>query len=144
MAKEEVGKLRLRIPGGNATPAPPVGPALGQRGINIMEFCKAFNAATQDRKGEIVPVIITVYSDRSFTFELKQMSSADMIKKELGIEKGSGKPNKEKVGEIKRSQLRKLAEKKIVDMNTDDIEATIRMMEGTAKNMGVVVIDDEK
>lgn len=141
MAKKVVGYVKLMVPGGNATPAPPVGPALGQRGINIMEFCKAFNAKTQDKKGLNLPVVITVYQDRSFTFEIKQPTAADLIKRELNIQKGSAKPNKEKVGKITISQLRKLVEQKMPDLNTDDIEAGVRMFIGTARNMGVDVVE---
>jgi large subunit ribosomal protein L11 len=141
MAKKVVDVLKLQIPAGKANPAPPVGPALGQRGINIMEFCKAFNEKTKDMIGYNIPVIITVYADRSFTFITKQPPVTDFLKKAAGIQKGSSNPLKDKVGKITRAQLREIAEKKLPDLNTDDIEAAMRTVEGSAKSMGIEIID---
>lgn len=140
MAKKIINQIKLQIPGGQANPAPPVGPALGQHGVNIMEFCKAFNAKTKDANGMIIPVVITVYADRSFSFITKTPPASVLILKELGIEKGSGVPNKEKVGSIKRDQLKKIAEIKIHDLNASDINAAIRIIAGTARSMGVNVV----
>ncbi len=139
MAKKIEGTLKLKIQAGSASPAPPVGPALGQRGINIMEFCKAFNAKTQDQKGDVLPVVITVYVDKSFTFIVKKPSAADLIKKELGLKKGSGMPNKEKVGEVDMATLKKLAEVKMPDLNTDDLDAATNMFAGAAKSIGLLI-----
>lgn len=139
MAKKVTRILKLQIPGGIANPSPPVGPALGQFGVNIMEFCKAFNAKTQDHKGIIVPVIITIYSDRSFTFITKTPPVSVLILKETGIEKGSGEPNKNKVGKINKEKVQKIAQQKMVDLNTENIEAAMRIVEGTARSMGIVV-----
>jgi large subunit ribosomal protein L11 len=141
MAKKVVDVLKLQIPAGKANPAPPVGPALGQRGINIMEFCKAFNEKTKDMIGYNIPVIITVYADRSFTFITKQPPVTDFLKKAAGIQKGSSNPLKDKVGKITRAQLREIAEKKLPDLNTDDIEEAMRTVEGSAKSMGIEIID---
>ena len=141
MAKEIVGYVKLQIKGGQANPAPPVGPALGQRGINIMEFCKAFNAKTQESMGKIIPVEISVFSDRSFTFITKTPPVPTLIIEFAGIEKGSGVPNKEIVGVIKRDKVREIAEIKMPDLNAHDVEAAIRMVEGTARSMGVTVED---
>lgn len=141
MAKKIIGSVKLRVIGGSATPAPPVGPALGQRGVNIMEFCKAFNAKTQDKKGEVIPIILTVYADKSFTFVMKQQSAGDLIKKAANFTKGSSKPNKDSVATIKREELRKLAEIKMPDLNTDSLESALTMLEGSAKSMGVKVVD---
>ncbi|MEN3038657.1 MAG: 50S ribosomal protein L11 [Candidatus Kryptonium sp.] len=141
MAKKVVGYVKLQIPGGQATPAPPVGPALGQRGINIMEFCKQFNARTQDKMGLILPVIVTVYSDKSFTFVVKTPPASVLLKKAAGIEKGSSEPKRVKVGKVTRQQIREIAQMKMPDLNTNDIEAAMRMIEGTAKSMGIEVID---
>ena len=141
MAKKVVEVLKLQIPAGKANPSPPVGPALGQRGINIMEFCKAFNEKTKDMMGYIIPVEITVYSDRSFTFITKQPPVTDLLKKAAGIQKGSSNPLKEKVGKITKAQLREIAEKKLPDLNTDDIEAAMRTVAGSAKSMGIDIVD---
>ena len=141
MAKKVVEVLKLQIPAGKANPSPPVGPALGQRGINIMEFCKAFNEKTKDMMGYIIPVEITVYSDRSFTFITKQPPVTDLLKKAAGIQKGSSNPLKDKVGKITKAQLREIAEKKLPDLNTDDIEAAMRTVAGSAKSMGIEIVD---
>ena len=140
MAKKIISQIKLQIPGGQANPAPPVGPALGQHGVNIMEFCKAFNAKTKDANGMITPVVITVYADRSFSFITKTPPAAVLIIKELGIEKGSGVPNKEKVGSIKIDQLKKIAEIKMKDLNATDIDAAVKIIAGTARSMGVDVV----
>lgn len=139
MAKKVVGIVKLQLQAGQANPSPPVGPALGQHGVNIVEFCKAFNAKTQDKVGLIIPVIITIYSDRSFTFITKTPPAAVLLKKAAKIEKGSKEPNREKVGKITRQQLREIAELKMPDLNANDIEAAMRIIEGTARNMGIVV-----
>ena len=140
MAKKIIGQIRLQIPGGQANPAPPVGPALGQQGVNIMEFCKAFNAKTKDANGMITPVVITVYADRSFSFITKTPPASVLILKELGIEKGSGVPNKEKVGSINKDQLKKIAEIKMPDLNAADVDAAMRIVAGTARSMGIDVV----
>ncbi len=130
----------MQIPAGKANPAPPIGPALGQHGVNIMEFCKAFNAKTQNDDPDMkIPVVITVYADRSFTFETKTPPAADLLRKASGIAKGSGKANREKVGSIKRSQIEEIAKKKMVDLNTTDLAAAMRTIEGTAKSMGLTI-----
>ncbi len=139
MAKEIEAMIKLQIPAGKATPAPPIGPALGQKGINIMQFCNEFNQKTKDQDGIILPVIITVYKDKSFTFEIKTPPVSELIKRTLKIEKGSGEPNKNKVGRLTKKQIREIAEKKLKDLNTDDIEAAMRIVEGTARSMGVEV-----
>jgi large subunit ribosomal protein L11 len=131
--------IKLQVVAGKATPAPPIGPALGQAGVNIMMFCKEFNARTSDQPGMVIPVVITVYEDRSFTFELKTPPAAILIKKAIGIESGSGEPNKKKVGTITREKVREIAETKMVDLNAADIDAAMRMVEGTARSMGVLV-----
>ena len=141
MAKKIVGQVKLQLPAGKATPAPPVGPALGQHGVNIMEFCKQFNAKTADQAGLIIPAVITVYADRSFTFELKTPPAAVLLKKAVGIESGSGVPNKTKVGKIQRSKVREIAELKRKDLNANDTEAAMRMIEGTARSMGLEITD---
>ena len=141
MAKKVVEVLKLQIPAGKANPSPPVGPALGQRGINIMEFCKAFNEKTKDMMGYTIPVEITVYNDRSFTFITKQPPVTDFLKKAAGIQKGSSNPLKEKVGKITKAQLREIAEKKLPDLNTDDIEAAMKTIAGSAKSMGIDIVD---
>ena len=139
MAKKILTLIKLQIPGGQANPAPPVGPALGQHGVNIMEFCKAFNAQTQQDTGTIIPVEITVYEDRSFTFITKTPPAAVLIKQAIGLDKGSGEPNREKVGTITSSQVRQIAETKLVDLNARDVDQAMRIIEGTARSMGVEV-----
>jgi len=139
VAKKVVGTVKLQIPAGNATPAPPVGPALGQAGINIMEFCKAFNARTQSQAGLIIPAVITVYADKSFTFITKTPPAAVLLKKAAKLEKGSGEPNKEKVGTVTRVQVKEIAELKMPDLNANTIEMAERMVEGTARSMGIEV-----
>ena len=139
MAKKVLTLIKLQIPGGQANPAPPVGPALGQHGVNIMEFCKAFNAQTAQENGRIIPVEITVFEDRSFTFITKTPPAAVLIKEAAGIEKGSGEPNREKVGRITKDQVRQIAEKKMPDLNAHDVEQASRIIEGTARSMGVEV-----
>jgi large subunit ribosomal protein L11 len=140
MAKKIIGQIKLQIPAGQANPAPPVGPALGQHGVNIMEFCKAFNEKTSKDTGTIIPVIITVYQDRSFTFITKTPPAAVLIKSEINLEKGSGEPNREKVGEITKAQLEKIAKIKMQDLNARDLENAARIIEGTAKSLGVKVV----
>ncbi len=139
MAKKVISTIKLQIPAGQANPSPPVGPALGQAGVNIMEFCKAFNARTQDKQGLIIPVVITVYADRSFTFITKTPPAAVLLKKAAGIEKGSGEPNRNKVGTVSRDKIKEIAEIKMQDLNANDLEAAMRMIEGTARSMGLVV-----
>jgi large subunit ribosomal protein L11 len=139
MAKRIVSTIKLQIPAGEANPAPPVGPALGQHGVNIMEFCKAFNAKTESQKGTVIPVIISVYDDKSFTFVTKTPPAATLIKKALKIEKGSGEPNKNKVGKLTKSQLEEIARIKLPDLNARDMEAAQRIIIGTARSMGVEV-----
>ena len=139
MAKKISGFIKMQIPGGSANPAPPVGPALGQHGVNIMEFCKAFNAKTQEMQGKIVPVVITVYADRSFTFITKTPPASSLLLEAAGLKKGSGEPNREKVGEVKKMQLKEIAELKMEDLNASDLDSAIRMIEGTAKSMGLIV-----
>ena len=139
MAKKILTLIKLQIPGGQANPAPPVGPALGQHGVNIMEFCKAFNAQTQQENGRITPVEITVYEDRSFDFITKTPPAAVLIKEALRIEKGSGEPNRTKVGTLSAAALKEIAEIKMSDLNTTDVESAMRTIAGTAKNMGVTV-----
>ncbi|ASW42143.1 MULTISPECIES: 50S ribosomal protein L11 [Eubacteriales] len=139
MAKKVTGIIKLQLPAGKATPAPPVGPALGQHGVNIMGFCKEYNAKTANQAGLTIPVVITVYQDRSFSFVLKTPPAAVLIKKELGIESGSGVPNKNKVGKLTKDQVRKIAELKMPDLNAASIESAMSMVIGTAKSMGVTV-----
>jgi large subunit ribosomal protein L11 len=141
MAKKISGYIKLQIPAGQANPSPPVGPALGQRGVNIMEFCKQFNAKTADKAGLIIPVVITVYADKSFTFITKTPPAAVLIKKSIKLDKGSGEPNKNKVGTITRAQLQEIAETKMPDLNANDIDHAINMIAGTARSMGVKVKD---
>lgn len=139
MAKKVIAIIKLQIPAGEATPAPPVGPALGQHGINIMEFCKSYNAQTASQKGLIVPVEITVFEDRSFTFITKTPPASVLLKKAAGLEKGSGEPNKQKVGKVSKNQIREIAELKLKDLNTNDVEAAMKIIEGTARSMGIEV-----
>ena len=141
MAKKVTGTVKLQIPAGAANPAPPVGPALGAQGVNIMAFCKEFNAKTQDKAGLVSPVIITVYADRSFSLVFKSPPASVLLKKEAGLAKGSSTPNKDKVGKVTREQLKKIVEIKKADLNTTDVEAAMRMIAGTARNMGIEVID---
>src|SRR5204863_9033994 len=140
MAKKVTGQIKLQIPGGQANPAPPVGPALGQRGVNIMEFCKAFNAKTQDQKGTIIPVIITVYSDRSFTFITKTPPASNLLFKAAKVEKGSGEPNKNKVGKVTKKQVEEIAKLKLPDLNTTNLDSAIKTIEGAARSMGLEVV----
>lgn len=141
MAKKVMKLVKLQIPAGKATPAPPVGPALGQAQVNIMGFCKEFNARTADQAGMIIPVVISVYEDRSFTFITKTPPAPVLLKKAAGIESGSGEPNKKKVGTVTRDQVKEIAETKMVDLNAADVEAAMRMVEGTARSMGITVQD---
>ncbi|MDZ4655846.1 MAG: 50S ribosomal protein L11 [Coriobacteriia bacterium] len=141
MAKKAVGFIKLQIPGGQANPAPPVGPALGQHQVNIMQFCQAFNAATQDKMGTIIPVEITVYEDRSISFITKTPPAAVLLKQAAGIESGSPTPNRTKVASVTRQQVREIAELKLADLNANDIEAAMKIIEGTARSMGVTVED---
>ena len=137
--KKIVGLIKLQINAGAANPAPPVGPALGQHGVNIMEFCKAYNAATESQRGNVIPVEITVYEDRSFTFILKTPPAAELIKKAAGLQKGSSVPHKDKVGKITKDQVREIATTKLPDLNANDVEAAMKIIEGTARSMGVTV-----
>ena len=142
MAKKIVGYVKLQVPAGSATPSPPIGPALGQRGLNIMEFCKAFNAATQElEKGSPIPVVITAYADKSFTFEMKSPPVSFFIKKAVNLKSGSKLPGKESAGTITLAQLRDIAEKKMKDLNANDIEAAAKIIEGSARSMGLQVVD---
>lgn len=141
MAKKVVAIVKLEIEAGKANPAPPIGPALAQHGINLMQFCKEYNARTSNRLGDIIPAEITVFSDQSFKFILKTPPTASLIRKAAGIEKGSSEPNREKVGSITSAQLREIAEVKMPDLNAYDIEAAMKQIEGTARNMGVLIID---
>ena len=139
MAKKITGYIKLQIPAGAATPAPPVGPALGQQGVNIMEFCKAFNARTQKDQGLIIPVVITVFSDRSFTFITKTPPAAVLLREAAGVEKGSGEPNRHKVASVSREKVREIAELKLPDLNANDVDAAMRIIEGTARSMGIEI-----
>ena len=139
MAKKVIGFIKLQIPAGKANPAPPVGPALGQHGVNIMEFCKAFNAKTQEQAGKLIPVEITVFADRSFTFITKTPPAASLLLEALGIQQGSGEPNREKIGTVTNAQLKEIAEIKMPDLNASNVESAIRMIAGTARSMGIVV-----
>ncbi len=141
MAKKVIAQIKLQIPAGAANPAPPVGPALGQQGVNIMEFCKAFNARTKDAGGLITPVVITVFADRSFTFITKTPPTSVLIMKELGKDKGSGVPNKDKIGELTKDQVKKIAQLKLADLNAASVEAAMKTVAGTARSMGVTVAD---
>jgi large subunit ribosomal protein L11 len=139
MARKVLTEIKLQVPGGAANPAPPVGPALGQHGVNIMEFCKAFNAQTQDQGGTIIPVVITVYEDRSFTFITKTPPAAVLIKQAISLDKGSPEPNRNKVGKISKDQVRAIAEQKLPDLNAHDVDQAMKIIEGTARSMGVEV-----
>jgi len=139
MAKKIVGMVKLQVPAGKATPSPPVGPALGQHGVNIMEFCKNFNEQTRGKEGLIIPVVVTIYADHSFTFITKTPPAAILLKQAAGIAKGSGKPNKEKVGKVTRDQIRDIAKTKMPDLNAIDMEEAIKIIEGTARSMGLEV-----
>jgi len=139
MARKVLTTIKLQIPAGQATPTPPVGPALGQHGLNIMEFCKAFNAQTQDKQGLIIPAVITVYADRSFSFELKSPPAAVLLKRIANIPKGSPESNREKVGSVTEDQLKEIAEMKMVDLNASSVESAMRMIAGTARSMGLTV-----
>ncbi|HLP41959.1 MAG TPA: 50S ribosomal protein L11 [Fibrobacteria bacterium] len=139
MAKKITGYIKLQVNAGAANPSPPIGPALGQKGLNIMEFCKAFNAQTQDKKGYIIPVVITVYADRSFTFITKTPPTPILLKKAVGIESGSGEPNRKKVGKVTQKQIEEIAKMKMPDLNTTNLEAAMSMVAGTAKSMGLEI-----
>ena len=141
MAKKITGYIKLQLPAGQANPSPPVGPALGQHGVNIMQFCKAYNARTQKQAGMIIPVVITVYSDRSFTFITKTPPASRLLLKAAGLEKGSGVPNRDKVGKVTRAQVQEIAETKMEDLYANDIEMAMRTIEGTARSMGITVVD---
>ena len=139
MAKKVTGQIKLQIPAGQATPAPPVGPALGQASVNIMDFCKNFNARTQSQQGMIIPVVITVYADRSYTFITKTPPAAVLLRKAAGVEKGSGEPNRNKVGKVSKAQVEEIARTKLPDLNAASLEAAVRIVEGTARSMGLDV-----
>ncbi len=141
MAKKVVAQVRLQLPAGKATPAPPVGPALGQRGVNIMEFCKRFNAETADKAGMILPVVITIYEDKSFTFVVKTPPASFLLKRAAGVEKGSSEPKRKVVGKVTRKQIEEIARIKLPDLNVNSLEAAIRIIEGTAKSMGIEIVD---
>ena len=140
MAKKVLTLIKLQIPGGQANPAPPVGPALGQHGVNIMEFCKGFNAQTQNQEGLILPVVVTIFQDRTFTFVVKTPPAAVLLKRAAGIAKASAVPHKDKIGKVSRQQVREIAQTKLVDLNTDNIDAAMRIVEGTARSMGIDVV----
>ncbi len=137
--KEIITKVKLQIPAGKANPAPPIGPALGQHGLNIMDFCKQYNAATKDKGDVIIPVEITIFKDRSFTFILKTPPAADLLRKAAGVEKGSGEPNKTKVGKVSKAKIKEIAETKMADLNANDIDAAMKIVAGTARSMGLTV-----
>ncbi len=139
MAKKVIARVKLQCPAGQANPSPPVGPALGQHGVNIMEFCKAYNARTQDQQGLIIPAVVTVYADRTFSFITKTAPAAVLLKRAAKIAKGSGEPNKEKVGKVPRKAVREIAETKMVDLNAHDIDAAMKIIEGTARSMGIEI-----
>jgi len=140
VAKQIIGKVKLQIPAGQANPSPPVGPALGQHGVSIMEFCKQFNAQTKDQEGMIIPAIVTIYQDKSFTFITKTPPASVLLKKEAGIAKASGEPNRLKIGKVTNEQIQKIASIKIPDLNTQDIEVAVKIIKGTAKSMGIEVV----
>lgn len=139
--KKVKAMIKLQIPAGQANPAPPVGTALGPQGINIGEFCQRFNEATKDKMGSVIPVEITIYEDRTYEFKLKTPPASDLLKKAAGVNKGSGEPNRKKVGKVTRAQIREIAEIKMADLNANDVEAAMRMIEGTARNMGLEIVD---
>jgi len=141
MAKKVVAVVKLQCPAGQANPAPPVGPALGQHGVNIMEFCKTFNARTQDKQGLIIPAVITIYSDRTFTFELKTPPASVLLKRAAKLEKGSGDPSRVKVGQVTKAQVREIAQLKLPDLNANDVDAATRIIAGTARSMGIDVVE---
>jgi len=141
VAKKIIGNVKFQIPAGNATPAPPVGPALGQYGINMMEFCKSFNAKTGNQTGLIIPVVITIYADKSFSFITKSPPASVLLKKAAGVEKGSGEPNRVKVGQVSRAQVKEIAELKMKDLNANSLEMAMRLVEGTARSMGIQVVE---
>jgi large subunit ribosomal protein L11 len=141
MAKKVVAQVKLQVPAGQANPSPPVGPALGQHGVNIMEFCKTFNAKTQGQEGLIIPVVITIYADRTFTFIMKTPPAAVLLKRAAGIAKGSGEPNKTKVGQVTKAQVQEIAKTKLPDLNTTSLESAIRSVEGTARSMGIKITE---
>lgn len=143
MAKEIVTQIKLQVPGGQANPAPPIGPALGQHGLNIMEFCKQFNERTKDRPGTILPVVITVYKDKSFTFILKNPPVASVLKKAAGLAKASPEPGKQIIGKVTRDEVREIARQKMADLNTTKIESAMRVVEGTARSMGLEIVDSK-
>lgn len=140
MAKKITGQIKLQIPAGKATPAPPVGPALGQHGLNIMEFCKAFNDRTKNTEGSIIPVILTIYQDRTYTFITKTPPAAEMLKKAAGIIKGSGEPNRNKVGKVTEKQIEEIAKTKLPDLNASSLEAAVKIIKGTARSMGLEIV----
>jgi len=141
VAKRVIGNVKLQIPAGSATPAPPVGPALGQYGMNMMDFCKLFNARTQSQAGLIIPVVITIYVDKSFTFITKSPPASVLLKKAAGVEKGSGEPNRMKVGQVTQAQVKEIAELKMKDLNASSLKSAMRVVEGTARSMGIQVVD---
>ena len=141
MAKKVIGMVKLQIPAGNATPAPPVGPALGQYGINMMDFCKLFNAKTQGQTGLLIPVVINIFADKSFSFITKSPPASVLLKKAAGVEKGSGEPNRMKVGQVTRAQVEEIAQAKMKDLNSSSLESATRLVEGTARSMGIQVVD---
>jgi len=141
LAKKVVAIVKLQCPAGAANPSPPVGPALGQHGVNIMEFCKAFNARTQDKQGLVIPAVITIYADRTFTFELKTPPAAVLLKRAAKVEKGSGEPNRTKVGSVTRAQVREIAQLKLPDLNANDVDAAAKIIAGTARSMGLDVVE---
>lgn len=141
MAKKELAQIKLQIPAGQANPSPPIGPALGQHGVNIMEFCKAFNAKTQSQMGTIIPVVITVYQDRTFSYITKTPPAAVLLRQAIGIEKGSSEPSRVRAGKVKWSQIREIAQQKMEDLNTTDVEQAMRTIAGTARSMGLDVVD---
>jgi len=140
MAKKITGQIKLQIPGGKATPAPPVGPALGQHGLNIMEFCKSFNERTKTMEGSVIPVVITIYADRSYSFVTKTPPAAEMLKKAAGIIKGSGEPNRNKVGKVTEKQIEEIARTKLPDLNASSLDAAVRIIKGTARSMGLDIV----